>query len=96
MKKIIISSRPFDIVIESTGIKINIKDDEFKYLQTVFRMEKNKPSKTHLNEEISNGMKQEHNEQHQEHVVMSPQTYKNKPTVTSSRKQSREKRQNSA
>ena len=35
---------PFDIVFESTGIKINIKDDEFKYLQTVFRMEKNKPS----------------------------------------------------
>ena len=38
------SSRPFDIVIESTDIKIDIKDDVFKYLQTVFRMEKNKPS----------------------------------------------------
>ena len=40
---------PFDIVFESTGIKINIKDDEFKYLQTVFRMEKTKPTnKTEL------------------------------------------------
>ena len=35
---------PFDINFLSENVKLNIKDNEYKYLQTVFRMEKNKPS----------------------------------------------------
>jgi hypothetical protein len=35
---------PFDINFLSENVKLNIKDNEYKYLQTVFRMEKSKPS----------------------------------------------------
>jgi hypothetical protein len=35
---------PFDINFVSENVKINIRDDEYKYLQTVFRMEKTKPT----------------------------------------------------
>ncbi len=47
---------PFDINFTSKDIKINIKEDEYNYLQTVFRMGKTKPTHKYELQKVYIGM----------------------------------------